>query len=74
MVPDVDPPEVPEELLEGPAEPPLKLEAEVEAPQAVEEAHAGPQAEMGKPQSSEPGPYYYFYQGEPHLNTGEGCS
>lgn len=64
----MDPPEVAEELPEGPAEPPLKMEAEVEAPEAVEEAPVGSQTEMGKPQTSEPGPYYYFYQGEPHLN------
>lgn len=62
--PDVDPSEVAEELPEGPAEPPLKLEATIEAPEAVEEAPVGSQTEMGKPQTSEPGPYYYFYQAD----------
>ncbi|XP_076127317.1 E3 ubiquitin-protein ligase RNF10 [Alosa pseudoharengus] len=63
-MPDVDPVEVAHEVPEGPSESPLKQEADAEAPQAVEGAPAGSQTEMGRPQTSEPGPYYYFYQAD----------
>ncbi|XP_062398671.1 RING finger protein 10 [Sardina pilchardus] len=64
VMPDVDPVEVAEEVPEGPAEALVKQEADAEAPQAVEGPPVGSQTEMGKPQTSEPGPYYYFYQAD----------
>ncbi|XP_031426659.1 RING finger protein 10 isoform X2 [Clupea harengus] len=67
-VPDVDPvevaEEVPEELPEGPAEASFNPKADAEAPQALEGAPAAPQNEAGRPPTSEPGPYYYFYQAD----------
>ena len=76
-VPDVDPvevaEEVPEELPEGPAEASFNPKVDAEAPQALEAAPAAPQNEAGRPPTSEPGPYYYFYQGEPRLNFFRDC-
>ncbi|XP_042561324.1 RING finger protein 10-like [Clupea harengus] len=63
-VPDVDPVEVAEEVPEGPTEASFNPISDAEAPQALEGAPAAPQNEAGRPPTSEPGPYYYFYQAD----------